>query len=267
MEAVQIAQAAPTPSDAAPAAPVGLPSAAPAAPPLTTPAPAPVATPAAPGATVDAPAVPTAAAPAAQPAAAPAVQPAAVVAPAPATIAAQEAPGAEGPLVHEVEHSEGLLGAEVLLLLALAILIAIIWKPARNAVLTGLDSRAARIRHDLEEAKRLREEAQAALATYQRRQRNALEEAAAIVAHARQEAERLRTVAVADLEETLKRREVQAIDRIAQAEKAAAAEVRNIAVDVAISAARQLIADQLAKAKAGAGLIDSAIEDLPKRLH
>lgn len=183
--------------------------------------------------------------------------------PAPDTHTTTTAPGAHGD-AHG--HSEGWLGPEILLIFALAVLVAIVWKPARKSILDGLDSRAARIRNELEEAARLREEAQVALASFQRRQRDALAEAEAIIAHARQDAERLRASAAAELEQALKRREALALERIAQAEQAAAAEVRNIAVDVALKAARQVIAQQLDSAKANA-LIDAAIEDLPKRLH
>ncbi len=163
-------------------------------------------------------------------------------------------------------HDEGFFGPEVLLALALVVLFVIVWKPAKRAILGGLDSRAERIRTEIDEATRLREEAQAALATFKRRQRDAMAEAEAIIEHARQDAERLRAAAAADLEQALARREALAMERIAQAEQAAAAEVRNIAVDVALTAARQIITEQLDPVRAGA-MIDAAIEDLPQRLH
>ena len=163
---------------------------------------------------------------------------------------------------------EGWLSPDLLLLFALVALFLIVIRPAKRAVLSALDNRAATIHGDLEEAQRLREEAQAALASFQRKQRDALAEAEEIVAHARLEAERLREKALAELEETFKRRESQADDRIQQAQQAAAMEVRNSAVDVAVAATRRLIAQQLQKdAARSAALIDAAIEDLPKRLH
>ncbi len=158
------------------------------------------------------------------------------------------------------------IATEVWLVLALVVLILIAFRPAKRAILGALDSRADRIREELEEAQRLREEAQAALANFQRRQRDALGEAEEIIAHARAEADRLREHAAEELETTLKRREAMAMDRIAQAEAAATAEVRGVAVDVAISAAREVIAGQLDKTKASA-LVDDAIKDLPNKLH
>lgn len=155
---------------------------------------------------------------------------------------------------------------ELWLVLALVALILIAFRPAKRAILGALDDRAGKIRDELEEAQRLREEAQAALANFQRRQRDALGEAGEIIAHAKAEAERLREHAVADLEETLRRRESMAMDRIAQAEAAAVAEVRGVAVDVAIAAARDIIGGQLDKSKSDA-LVDDAIKDLPNQLH
>ena len=167
---------------------------------------------------------------------------------------------------HDAHADYPLIPTEVWLLLALVILFALVYKPAKKAILGGLDARAERIRTDLDEAKRLREEAQATLASFQRKQRDAMSEAAEIVAHAEKEAERLRAKAMAEVEESIQRREALAAQRIAQAEATALAEVRNAAVDVAIAASRQLIASEL-DAKKAKGLIDAAIEELPQKLH
>jgi F-type H+-transporting ATPase subunit b len=131
---------------------------------------------------------------------------------------------------------------------------------------TSLDARAARIKSELEEAQRLREDAQKTLAEYQLKQRDALKEAEAIIAHAKAEAERVGKQAAADLEAAIERRTRQAEEKIAQEESKALADVRNTAVDIAVAAARQIIAEQL-DAKAGGALIDQAISALPQRLH
>jgi F-type H+-transporting ATPase subunit b len=130
----------------------------------------------------------------------------------------------------------------------------------------ALDDRAARIKAELDEAQRLRDDAQKTLAEYQRKQRDALKEAEAIVAHAKAEAERIGKQAAADLEAAIERRTRQAEEKIAQEQQKALAEVRSAAVDVAIAAARQIIAQQL-DASAGAALIDQAIAALPQQLH
>lgn len=178
--------------------------------------------------------------------------------------------GVIGAVEHELDdHAHGpspLLAPEVFLLLALIATFAVVWRPAKRAVLGLLDGRADKIRAELDNANRLKEEAQATLAGYQRRQRDALEEAERIVEHARQEADRLRKQAVLALEEQLQRREAQAMERIAQAERAAAAAVRDAASDAAIAAARQVIADTL-DTGAAARLIDDAIGELPGKLN
>ncbi len=155
---------------------------------------------------------------------------------------------------------------EFWVVLAVLIFVIGVWKPARRAILGGLDARAARIRDELEGAQRLREEAERALAAYQRQQQQAAAEAAAILAHARDEAERVAVQAARNLEETLARRQRLAEERIAQEEAKAIAEIRAVTVDVAISAARQVIVAELDERR-GAALIDAAITALPQQLQ
>ena len=134
------------------------------------------------------------------------------------------------------------------------------------AIIGGLDGRAERIRTSLDDAARLREEAQHLLAEYQRKQRDAAKEIDGLLAAARTEAERSSVNAAAALEALVKRREQLAIDKIAQAEADALQAVRNTAVDVAIAATRKLLGDRLG-ATAASGLVDNAIAELPQKLH
>jgi F-type H+-transporting ATPase subunit b len=166
----------------------------------------------------------------------------------------------------EAEHYEEVVPAEIWLLVALVILLVVAYKPFKRVIINTLDSRAAKIKAELDEAQRLREEAQSALANIQRRHRDAMAEAGEIISHARADAERLREKAARELEETLERREAMAMDRIAHAEASALAEVRNMAVDVAVAAAHRLIAQQVDRKRASA-LIDDAIEQLPQKLQ
>jgi F-type H+-transporting ATPase subunit b len=155
---------------------------------------------------------------------------------------------------------------EFWVLAAALIFVAVIWKPARKALIGSLDERAARIRADLDEAKKLREEAEQLLAQYQQKQREAAAEAEAIIAHAREEAERIAQHSARDLEQALIRRQRLAEDRIAQAEQKALDEVRAAAIDVAIGAAREVIKSQIDETRGGA-LLDAAIAALPQRLR
>lgn len=150
--------------------------------------------------------------------------------------------------------------------IALLLVIVAFARPVLRAITAGLDTRAAQIRTKLEEARKLREDAQALLAEYQRKQRDALGEAEDIIAHAKAEAERVRADAEVALEESIRRREQQAMERIANAEAEALRQVRNQAVDIAIAAAGRLLQDNLPAAKADA-LVDQTIQDLPAKLH
>ncbi len=143
---------------------------------------------------------------------------------------------------------------------------AAVGKPLWKAIAGTLDRRAARIGKEIEEARRLREEAQDMLAEYQRKHRDALKEAEQIVAHAKTEAERIGREGQAKLAADLRRREEFALQRIAQAEQQATAEVRAAAVDVALAATRKLLEQRLDD-DAHARLVDAAIRELPGKLN
>ncbi len=144
--------------------------------------------------------------------------------------------------------------------------VGIMFKAAYGKIVGALDERAGGIKKELEEALKLREDAQALLATYQRKQRDALAEADDIIAQAKVEAERMAVEAEKSLEEELKRRTELAVEKIAQAEAQVIQEVRNTAIDVALKAASQLIADNVDEAKS-ATLINASIADIEGKLH
>jgi F-type H+-transporting ATPase subunit b len=156
--------------------------------------------------------------------------------------------------------------AEFWVLIAAIVFVALVFKPISRTLTGGLDARAARIRAELDEARRLREEAEQLVAEYHAKERAALAEAEAIVAHAKTEAERIAAQSARDLEQALERRQRMAEERIAQAEAKALAEVRAAAIDVAISAARDVIAAEIDERR-GSSLIDEAIVALPQRLR
>jgi F-type H+-transporting ATPase subunit b len=166
--------------------------------------------------------------------------------------------------MHTLMH---LLGdPEFWVLVAVVVFAIAVWKPARRAVVGMLDQRATRIQGELDEARKLREEAEQLLAEYKRKEGEAAAEAQAIVAHAQEEAERIAVQSARDLEQSLERRQRLAEERIAQAEAKAVDEIRAVAVDVAIAAAREVIASEIDENRGGA-LIDSAIAALPQRLR
>ena len=166
--------------------------------------------------------------------------------------------------MHALMHL--LAEAEFWVLLAVVVFAIAVWKPARRAVVGMLDQRATRIQGELEEARKLRDEAEQLLAEYKRKETEATAEAQAIIAHAREEAERIAAHSARELEQALQRRQRLAEERIAQAEAKAVDEIRAVAVDVAISAAREVIASEIDENRGGA-LIDNAIAALPQRLR
>lgn len=136
--------------------------------------------------------------------------------------------------------------------------------PAKVAVM--LDERAARIARELDEARRLREDAQGLLAEYQRKRRDAEKEAEAIVAQAREEAEAFAVETRQKLSEMIERRARIAEEKIAQAEVQAVKEVRSAAADLAIAAATRLIAEEV-QGETADRLVEASIADLKNRLN
>ncbi len=145
-------------------------------------------------------------------------------------------------------------------------ILALIYFGVPGRVTQALDARAAQIAQELDEARKLREEAQALLANYQRKQRDAEQEAEEIVTQAKAEAERLATETRQNLAAQLERRTKQAEDKIAQAEAQALREVKDTAAEVAASAARRIISDRIDQGR-DAQLIDQDIRSLGTKLN
>jgi len=161
---------------------------------------------------------------------------------------------------------ELLQDAEVWVAIAFIVFVVAVFRPAKRAMLGGLDARSQRIRADLEEARRLREEAETLLSEYQRKQREAEREAAGIVARAREEAQRGAREAAGAIDAAFTRREKAAMEKIAQAEVEALTELRQRATDIAVAAAQRLLTEGLDPARARV-LISDAISEFEQRAH
>jgi F-type H+-transporting ATPase subunit b len=146
------------------------------------------------------------------------------------------------------------------------VMVLLVWKGVPKMVGKMLDQRAAAIAAELDEAKRLRLEAQGLLAEYKKKAAGAEAEAQTIVTEARAEAERFAAESRANLKAQIERRAQAAQDKIAQAEAAAMAEIRALAADAAARAAEKLIAARMDETKA-AGLIDASIKALGEKLN
>ncbi len=152
-------------------------------------------------------------------------------------------------------------------LVAFILFIAVLLKLKVPALLGGLlDKRAEGIQAELDEARAIREEAQTLLAGFERKQKEVQEQAERIIAHAKEEAAEAAEKAKADLEVSIERRIKAAEDQIASAESSAVKEVRDRAVSVAVSVAKEVVADQITAAQ-GNKLIDASIADIQAKLH
>jgi F-type H+-transporting ATPase subunit b len=135
-----------------------------------------------------------------------------------------------------------------------------------RTLLGALDKRGDRIRSELDEARRLRDEAAALLAEYQRKQGEAQKEAEAIIAGAKADAERMAAEADAKLQEFVARRTKMAETKIAQAEAQALADVRNAASEAAVSAAEKVLT-QSAKGAVAETLLARGIDEIKQKLN
>jgi len=169
-----------------------------------------------------------------------------------------------------IEHSEATafgLNPGGWVALAMIIIFAImIWKGVPKAITNALDKKIAGIREQLDEASKLRAEAEALRAEYQAKAAAAASEAEQILAHARAEADQILAKAKDDTEQLVKRRQRMAEDKIAAAERAAVAEVRARAAEAATKAAAALIAERN-DADSDKALVDKAIAALGQRLN
>lgn len=160
-----------------------------------------------------------------------------------------------------------LFEAEFWVLVAFVIFVAVVWKVGGGkALISGIDSRAERIKAELAEAQRLREEAQSLLASYERRRSEAEREAEDIVAAARDEAERLARDTEAKMADFVRRRTAAAEAKIAQAEAQASAAVRAAAVDAAVKASERVLRSELSGGT-GEQLVAQSLGDVRRKLN
>lgn len=150
--------------------------------------------------------------------------------------------------------------------IAFVLFFVIVWRAgAFGAIASALDARTARIRLELDEARKLRDEAEQLLAEYKKKRSEAETEAAAIVAAAKSEAQEITAEAQKRTEEFVVRRTKLAETKIAQAESQALADVRAAAAETAVHAAERVLTETV-KGKVADNLIANAIKDVKTRL-
>jgi F-type H+-transporting ATPase subunit b len=157
--------------------------------------------------------------------------------------------------------------AEFWVAVAFAIFVGVLgYVQAHKRLIGSIDDRRERIKSELEEARRLKVEAEALLATYRRKQQEAESEAQTIIASAKAEAERLAAEAEAKIEEFVARHTKMAESKIAQAEAQAVADVRSAAAEVAVAAAETILA-RTVKDKVADDLLTKGIADIKAKLN
>jgi F-type H+-transporting ATPase subunit b len=160
-----------------------------------------------------------------------------------------------------------LYNTDFVVLLGLLVFIGInIYFKVPSLIAGMLDGRADGIRSEIEEARKLREDAQSMLASYERKQKEVQEQADRIVADAKAEAMAAGEQARVDLAKSVERRLAAAEEQIESAQAAAIKEVRDQAIMIAIAASREIIAKQMTAADANK-LIDDGITQVDAKLH
>lgn len=161
-------------------------------------------------------------------------------------------------MLHEAEFWVGV---------AFVIFLAIAWRMgAFRTIIEGLDKRGTRIASELDEAKRLRREAETVLADYTKRRDEAEREAAAMIAAARDEAERVAREAHERMADFVTRRTAAAEAKIAQAEAQASDQVRAAAAEAAVRAAETVMKGEL-RGEAAQDFIRRSLGEVRGKLH
>jgi F-type H+-transporting ATPase subunit b len=164
-------------------------------------------------------------------------------------------------MLEAMQETENWVALAFILFLALLVYLGV-----HRKITDSLDGRQARIKGELDEARRLKEEAQALLAEFQRKGREAEKEAEAIIAGAKAEAERIAAEAKTRMEDFVSRRTKMAETKITQAEAQALADVRSAAADAAVTAAEKILS-VAAKGEVAVNLLQQGIEDVRKKFN
>ena len=160
-----------------------------------------------------------------------------------------------------MEH--GIVLESVWVAVSFVVFVALVWRKVGATLSDMLDERSAKIRADLDEAQKLRDEALAELKNYQRMHREAADEAKAIVKAAEVTAERIRETAQKKAVATVKRLEQQADAKIKAAEANMLAELRDRAASLAIATATEIITSKLDD-KSSMAIVDRATAEIEK---
>lgn len=151
-------------------------------------------------------------------------------------------------------------------LVSFLIFLYVAFKFGRQSVVSSLDSKIEKIKHDLDTAESLRVEAQELLAQYQRKQREASKEASKIIKTAEEHAAHIQEKAEADIEKSMKRRDIWLKERVARMEEDALQDIRARAIDLAIEASEKVMLAHIDE-KTHADMVKKTAKHIPDNVH
>jgi F-type H+-transporting ATPase subunit b len=150
--------------------------------------------------------------------------------------------------------------------ISFVVFVALAFKFAGSKITATLDKKIAEIRAEIDTAEKLKAEAQALLADFQQKQKDAEQIAAQIIEQAKAAALGVQKMAEADLAESMERREAQLAERLKRIEEKAIADIQNHAAALAMQATREIVTKTLDE-KASTKLVDQAIQSVAKYLN
>lgn len=156
--------------------------------------------------------------------------------------------------------------ANVWVLISFIIFMGVAWKFGKDAAIGGLDAKIDSIRKELDEAERIRVDAQELLAEYQRKHKDALSEADKIIAEAKKHADDIRDKAESDMKRAQARREEQLDEKLARLEQNATQEIQAYTAKIAVNAARQVLTEKM-NDKADKAIIANIATDISKTIN
>lgn len=163
------------------------------------------------------------------------------------------------------EHTSLVADPHVWVLVSAIIFAVVAYKKGRAPLLQMLDARSEKIRCDLDEAARLRSEAEALLEDYKQKHKDAVQTTQRILENAKISAAQMHHEAEEKLTENIRQKEELLLGRIARAELAAVQELRARAADLAIEATEKILLEEMPKRQSQA--LSKAIDDLPAALN
>lgn len=156
--------------------------------------------------------------------------------------------------------------ASFLVAFSIVLFVVVTWKHIKRGFLQFTDNYAAKIAQQLQDAKKLRHEAETLLQQYRQEQKKSAQLADEILQTTKNEIAALHTRSQMELKNLLRARELQAMDKIQRLESEIMRELRQKTTDMAINVTQQIL-QEILDAQRHAALIDQALREMPKQVN